>query len=120
MNYKKHILQYCKDKHVTYAEFAKQCGVSVRSIYRWINGASIKEPATEIKVREILGITNEELFDSTVDEFLLFPEEKQIAKPVNIGEDYYNILRDLAFRSNTSIRYAAEMCIEFAAARYKG
>lgn len=67
--YGKLIVHYCQDKHITYKEFAKLCGVNVRSIYRWINGST---------------------------------------------------LRELAFKSKTSLRYVAEMCIDFAAARYRG
>ena len=40
--YGKLIVHYCQDNHVTYKEFAKLCGVNVRSIYRWINGSTIK------------------------------------------------------------------------------
>lgn len=80
--YGKLIVHYCQDKHITYKEFAKLCGVNVRSIYRWINGSTIKV--------------------------------------IQIGEDYYTMLRELAFKSKTSLRYVAEMCIDFAAARYRG
>lgn len=76
--YGKLIVHYCQDNHVTYKEFAKLCGVNVRSIYRWINGSTIKDKATELKLCE------------------------------------------LAFKSKTSLRYVAEMCIDFAAARYRG
>lgn len=88
--YGKLIVHYCQDKHITYKEFAKLCGVNVRSIYRWINGSTIKDKATELKLCELL------------------------------GEDYYTMLRELAFKSKTSLRYVAEMCIDFAAARYRG
>lgn len=39
--YGKLIVSYCQDNHITYKEFAKLCGVNVRSIYRWINGSTI-------------------------------------------------------------------------------
>ena len=61
-----------------------------------------------------------EIFDDTSDTFYIFPEEKQPTKVIQIGEDYYTMLRELAFKSKTSLRYVAEMCIDFAAARYKG
>lgn len=54
--YGKLIVRYCQDNHVTYKEFAKLCGVNVRSIYRWINGSTIKDKATELKLCELLGV----------------------------------------------------------------
>ena len=99
--YGKLIVHYCQDKHITYKEFAKLCGVNVRSIYRWINGSTIKDKATELKLCELLGVEipqAKEIFDDTSD----------------------TLLRELAFKSKTSLRYVAEMCIDFAAARYRG
>ena len=121
--YGKLIVHYCQDKHITYKEFAKLCGVNVRSIYRWINGSTIKDKATELKLCELLGVEKpqaKEIFDDTSDTFYIFPEEKQPTKVIQIGEDYYTMLRELAFKSKTSLRYVAEMCIDFAAARYRG
>lgn len=121
--YGKLIIHYCQDNHVTYKEFAKLCGVNVRSIYRWINGSTIKDKATELKLCELLGVEipqAKEIFDDTSDTFYIFPEEKQPTKVIQIGEDYYTMLRELAFKSKTSLRYVAEMCIDFAAARYRG
>lgn len=54
--YGKLIVSYCQDNHITYKEFAKLCGVNVRSIYRWINGSTIKDKATELKLCELLGV----------------------------------------------------------------
>lgn len=121
--YGKLIVHYCQDKHITYKEFAKLCGVNVRSIYRWINGSTIKDKATELKLCELLGVEipqAKEIFDDTSDTFYIFPEEKQPTKVIQIGEDYYTMLRELAFKSKTSLRHVAEMCIDFAAARYRG
>ena len=121
--YGKLIVRYCQDNHVTYKEFAKLCGVNVRSIYRWINGSTIKDKAMELKLCELLGVEipqAKEIFDDTSDTFYIFPEEKQPTKVIQIGEDYYAMLRELAFKSKTSLRYVAEMCIDFAAARYRG
>lgn len=121
--YGKLIVRYCQDKHITYKEFAKLCGVNVRSIYRWINGSTIKGKATELKLCELLGVEipqAKEIFEDTSDTFYIFPEEKQPTKVIQIGEDYYTMLRELAFKSKTSLRYVAEMCIDFAAARYRG
>lgn len=121
--YGKLIVSYCQDNHITYKEFAKLCGVNVRSIYRWINGSTIKDKATELKLCELLGVEipqAKEIFDDTSDTFYIFPEEKQPTKAIQIGEDYYTMLRELAFKSKTSLRYVAEMCIDFAAARYRG
>ena len=121
--YGKLIVHYCQDKHITYKEFAKLCGVNVRSIYRWINGSTITDKATELKLCELLGVEipqAKEIFDDTSDTFYIFPEEKQPTKVIQIGEDYYTMLRELAFKSKTSLRYVAEMCIDFAAARYRG
>ena len=121
--YGKLIVSYCQDNHITYKEFAKLCGVNVGSIYRWINGSTIKDKATELKLCELLGVEipqAKEIFDDTSDTFYIFPEEKQPTKVIQIGEDYYTMLRELAFKSKTSLRYVAEMCIDFAAARYKG
>lgn len=121
--YGKLIVSYCQDNHITYKEFAKLCGVNVRSIYRWISGSTIKDKATELKLCELLGVEipqAKEIFEDTSDTFYIFPEEKQPTKVIQIGEDYYTMLRELAFKSKTSLRYVAEMCIDFAAARYKG
>lgn len=96
--YGKLIVHYCQDNHVTYK-------------------------ATELKLCELLGVEipqAKEIFDDTSDTFYIFPEEKQPTKVIQIGEDYYTMLRELAFKSKTSLRYVAEMCIDFAAARYKG
>lgn len=121
--YGKLIVHYCQDKHITYKAFAKLCGVNVRSIYRWINGSTIKDKATELKLCELLGVEipqAKEIFEDTSDTFYIFSEEKQPTKVIQIGEDYYTMLRELAFKSKTSLRYVAEMCIDFAAARYRG
>lgn len=121
--YGKLIVSYCQDNHITYKEFAKLCGVNVRSIYRWINCSTIKDKATELKLCELLGVEipqAKEIFEDTSDTFYIFPEEKQPTKVIQIGEDYYAMLRELAFKSKTSLRYVAEMCIDFAAARYRG
>lgn len=121
--YGKLIVSYCQDNHITYKEFAKLCGVNVRSIYRWINDSTIKDKATELKLCELLGVEipqAKEIFDDTSDTFYIFHEEKQPTKVIQIGEDYYTMLHELAFKSKTSLRYVAEMCIDFAAARYRG
>ena len=66
MTYADKIKIACKWKRMTQAELAKQAGISVKTIQKYMSGKTVPDVATAIKINEIIGLPYDYFFSDNL------------------------------------------------------
>lgn len=119
INYSKLIERYCSENNLNYEQFAEKVGVSMRQIFRWVGGENYPSYRTRDKLNEVLGIGLNAPREPDSETFVIKPISSQRRRSLVIGEEYYDMLREMALISNSKITHTCEQAIQFAYERFE-
>ena len=78
MTFSEKLVRLRKNNYMTQEEFSKKVGVSRQAVYKWESGQSYPEAMALVKIKELFGISIDNLLDDTYE--VEAPERKRARK----------------------------------------
>ena len=93
MTFSEKLVRLRKNNYMTQEEFSKKVGVSRQAVYKWESGQSYPEAMALVKIKELFGISIDNLLDESFE--VEAPERKRarkarevVSEKINPPEDY--------------------------------
>lgn len=108
MTFSDKLVRLRKINYMTQQDFSKKVGVSRQSIYKWESGQSYPEAMALVKIKEIFGISIDDLLDENYE--IQVPDRKRTRKVKSVAtEEIKDTVSTLSEKEETVQKEAEEI-----------